>query len=208
MKNVGRPKKTDVPLELRQQIIDATVQILSTEGAEALTIRRVCQEADVSNGTFYHYFQNKDDLLMYFVKDTLFGDFEIKTPPDDITGRILELYLHLVRKYQSMGKEFMKSFYSTGNTALSAYMGETEGKFVEGTIMERSEIEMCEAQRRGIIMLDCDVHQTCADICTIVKGCVFEWCLEDGQMDVEATLSRLIENYMQIYLTRHLLANS
>ena len=208
MKNVGRPKKTDVPLELRQQIIDATVQILSTEGAEALTIRRVCQEADVSNGTFYHYFQNKDDLLMYFVKDTLFGDFEIKTPPDDITGRILELYLHLVRKYQSMGKEFMKSFYSTGNTALSAYMGETEGKFVEGTIMERSEIEMCEAQRRGIITLDCDIHQICADICTIVKGCVFEWCLEDGQMDVEATLSRLIENYMQIYLTRHLLANS
>ena len=208
MKNVGRPKKTDVPLELRHQIIDATVRILSTEGAEALTIRRVCQEADVSNGTFYHYFQNKDDLLMYFVKDTLFGDFEIKTAPDDITGRVVELYLHLVRKYQSMGKEFMKSFYSTGNTALSAYMGEAEGKFVEGTIMDRSEIEMSEAQRRGIITLDCNVHLVCADICTIVKGCVFEWCLEDGQMDVETTLRRLIENYMQIYLTRHLRANS
>ena len=45
MKNVGRPKKTDEPVELRQQIIDATVKVLSAEGAEALTIRRVCQEA-------------------------------------------------------------------------------------------------------------------------------------------------------------------
>ena len=200
MKNVGRPKKTDEPVELRQQIIDATVKVLSAEGAEALTIRRVCQEADVSNGTFYHYFQNKDDLLMYFVKDTLFGNFEIKSPIEDIAGRILELYLHLVRKYKSMGKEFMKSFYNTNNTALSAYMGETEGKFVEGTIMERSELEMREAQHRGIIKADCDAHQLCADICTIVKGCVFEWCLEDGQMDLELTLQRILLNFFRAFV--------
>ena len=200
MKNVGRPKKTDEPLELRQQIIDATVKVLSSEGAEALTIRRVCQEADVSNGTFYHYFQNKDDLLMYFVKDTLFGDFEIKTPPEDITGRIVELYLHLVRKYQSMGKEFMKSFYNTNNIALSAYMGETNGRFAEGTIMERSEEYVREAQEGGYISKDCDAHALCADICTIVKGCIFEWCLEDGQMDVEAALRRMVEVYLRAYL--------
>ena len=200
MKNVGRPKKTDMPLELRQQIIDATVQILSTEGAEALTIRRVCQKADVSNGTFYHYFQNKDDLLMYFVKDTLFGDFEIKTAPDDITGRVVELYLHLVRKYQSMGKEFMKSFYNTNNIALSAYMGETNGRFAEGTIMEKSEEYVRKAQEDGYFSKDCDVHVICADICTIVKGCIFEWCLGDGQMDVEAGLRRMVEVYMRTYL--------
>ena len=200
MKNVGRPKKTDEPLELRQKIIDATIKILSSEGADALTIRRVCREADVSNGTFYHYFRNKDDLLMYFVKDTLFGDFEIKTSSDDITARILELYLHLIKKYQAMGKAFMKSFYNTGNTALSAYMGETEGKFVEGTIMERSEIEMRDAQSRGIIASDCDVHQICADICTIVKGCVFEWCLEDGKMDISTVFQRVLNNFMMAYL--------
>ena len=200
MKNVGRPKKTDEPLELRQQIIDATVKVLSTEGAEALTIRRVCQEADVSNGTFYHYFQNKDDLLMYFVKDTLFGDFEIKTPPDDITGRVVELYLHLVRKYQSMGKEFMKSFYNTNNIALSAYMGETNGRFAEGTIMEKSEEYVREAQGSGYISKNCDAHVICADICTIVKGCIFEWCLEDGHMDVEPALRRMVEVYLRAYL--------
>ena len=200
MKNVGRPKKTDEPSELRQQIIDATVKVLSTEGAEALSIRRVCQEADVSNGTFYHYFQNKDDLLMYFVKDTLFGDFETKTPSEDIIGRVVELYLHLVRKYQSMGKEFMKSFYNTNNIALSAYMGETNGRFAEGTIMEKSEEYVRKAQEDGYFSKDCDVHVICADICTIVKGCIFEWCLGDGQMDVEAGLRRMVEVYMRTYL--------
>ena len=203
MKNVGRPRKTDAPPELRQQIIDTTVKILSTEGAEALTIRRVCQEADVSNGTFYHYFQNKDDLLMYFVKDTLFGDFEITTPSSDITGRILELYLHLVRKYQSLGKAFMKSFYNTNNLALSAYMGETEGRFAKGTIMEKSEEYVRKAQELGYLSVECDTHRLCADVCTIVKGCIFEWCLEDGQMEVEATLQRILNNYMRQYILRN-----
>ena len=202
MKSVGRPKKADAPLQLRQQIIDATVRVLSTEGAAALTVRRVCREADVSNGTFYHYFQNKDDLLMYFVKDTLFGEFEVKTPPDEITGRILELYLHLIRKYQSLGKNFMRSFYNTSNTALSAYMGETAGEFAPGTIMARSEIELLEAQRRGVIRADCEVHQVCADICTIVKGCVFEWCLGDGRMDMEAALHRILGHYMRPYIAK------
>ena len=201
MKKRGRPAKTDATENQSEKIIEATIRLLSREGASAVTIRNVCTEADISNGTFYHYFRNKDDLLMYFVKDTLFGSFALSTPYSDIAGRIIELYLHLLHKYQSMGKDFMKHFYSTENHALSAYMNTPGGKFASGTIMERSEIEMLEAQRLGFIQADCDVHQLCADICTIVKGCIFEWCLEDGQMDADASMRRIITSCIRPYLT-------
>jgi hypothetical protein len=34
------------------------------------------------------------------------------------------------------------------------------------------------------------------DICTIVKGCVFEWALDDGQMDIAQALQRIIRTYL------------
>ena len=38
------------------------------------------------------------------------------------------------------------------------------------------------------------------DICTIVKGCVFEWCLSGGRPDIEAVLRRIVGNYLSVYL--------
>jgi hypothetical protein len=93
----------------------------------------------------------------------------------------------------------MKSFYSTDNKSLSANMGEREGSFPEGTVMARSEQEMLAAQDMGIIKEDVDVHEICADICTIVKGCVFEWCLNDAALDIRTTLRRIVRNYLQSY---------
>lgn len=34
------------------------------------------------------------------------------------------------------------------------------------------------------------------DICTIVKGCLFEWALDDGQMDITKALQRIIRAYL------------
>ena len=137
---------------------------------------------------------------MYFLRDTSFDSFKLKTPLSDIAGRISELYMHLIRKYMDLGLDFMKSFYSTGNQSLSAYMGEVDGAFAEGTVMARSEAEMEDALKSGILDPDADIHLICIDICTIVKGCVFEWCLNNGQTNMESCLNRILKNYLSNYL--------
>ena len=116
----GRPCKSDVTCDNKQKIIDTTIELIKTHGADYLTVRNVCQAAEVATGTFYHYYKNKDDLLMYFVKETSFDSFELETPLDQLPGRIAELYFHLIDRYLDLGEDFMKSFYTTGNKALSA----------------------------------------------------------------------------------------
>ena len=93
----------------------------------------------------------------------------------------------------------MKSFYSTNNQSLSAHMGEINGKFEPETVMARSAIELNQALEQGII-IDADIHLICMDLCTIVKGCVFEWCLTNGDMGIESALSRIINKYLKEYL--------
>ena len=197
----GRPVRTDDNTDNKQQIIDATVRLISTKGADKLTVRSVCKEADVSTGTFYHYFRDKDDLMMYFVRTTPFSDAVLEVPLSDIASRISELYMMLIDTYMDLGEEFMKSFYSTSNMSLSAYMGEHDGSFDPDTVMARSEIEMRAAIDAGFINEKADAHTLCMDICTIIKGCVFEWCLVNGNMDIRSSVYRIISNYLAPYLT-------
>ena len=197
----GRPAKTDDSTDNKQKIIDATVSVIKTKGADKLTVRGVCKEADVSRGTFYHYFRDKDDLMMFFVRDTPFSDAVLSAPLSEIADRISELYMLLIDLYMDLGEDFMKSFYSTSNRSLSAYMGEHDGSFAPETVMARSEVELRAAMDAGYVSENVNAHVACMDICTIIKGCVFEWCLVDGAMDIRSSVYRIIGNYLDPYLS-------
>jgi len=193
----GRPSKASDPADAKQKLIDTTVELIKKYGADTITVRSVCEEADLSIGTFYHHFQNKDDLLMYFVREASFDNFVLETPLADVAGRICELYMHLIDRYLTLGEEFMKSFYTTGNKALSAYMGQKNGCFADGTVMARCERELIDAREQGFLKKDADPHLLSMDICTIVKGCVFEWALDDGRMDIAESLRRIVKAYLE-----------
>lgn len=195
----GRPSKASDPTDAKQKLIDTTVELIKKYGADTITVRSVCEEAGLSIGTFYHHFQNKDDLLMYFVREASFDSFVLETPLEDVAGRICELYMHLIDRYLTLGEEFMKSFYTTGNKALSAYMGQENGCFADGTVMARCERELIDARKQGFLKKDADPHLLSMDICTIVKGCVFEWALDDGRMDIAESLRRIVKAYLENY---------
>ena len=195
----GRPSKTSEPTDAKQKLIDTTVELIKKYGADTLTVRSVCEEAGLSIGTFYHHFQNKDDLLMYFVREASFDSFALETPLEDVAGRICELYMHLIDRYLTLGEEFMKSFYTTGNKALSAYMGQENGCFADGTVMARCERELIDAREQGFLKKNADPHLLSMDICTIVKGCVFEWALDDGRLDIAESLHRIVKAYLETY---------
>lgn len=195
----GRPAKGKEK-NSKERIIESTIDIIKKQGADAVTVRNVCDKADLSIGTFYHYFRDKDDLLMYFLSEIQFEGCELTTDLSRISERICELYMKLINRYMELGLDFMKSFYSTGNRSLSAYMGEIDGGFAPGTVMARSETELENAKKNGYINKNADIHTLCTDICTIVKGCVFEWCLNDGKTNIEPVLFRIVEGYLSDFL--------
>ena len=197
MKRCGRPPKKDHPEENKEKIIQAAIALIEAHGADYITVRRVCAEANLATGTFYYHFRNKDDLLMHFVRETSFENIELKTPQSGIAERITELYLHLFRQYTKLGEKFMKNFYTADNQALHAYMGEVDGKFEPETIMSRCEQELTEAQKAGRIKNGTNIHQLSADICTIAKGCIFEWCLSGGKQDIGTAFGRILQGYLK-----------
>lgn len=191
----GRPRKTSNNTDAKKRITRAAAELISTGGIQAVTVRNVVRRSGLSTGTFYHHFANKDDLLMYFVKTESFCDKKLKSPVKNISDRIIELYMCLIDRYKELGLEFMKCFYTTDNKALCAYMGEETGEFLPDTVMFRCEEEIKKAIAAGILKPETDAHLISRDICTIVKGCVFEWCLSDGSTDLCKCMKRILKNY-------------
>ena len=52
--------------KLKQRIFDVALGLMNEIGFENVTIRMICQGADISTGMFYQHFSNKEDLLAYY----------------------------------------------------------------------------------------------------------------------------------------------
>ena len=132
---------------------------------------------------------------MQFVRDASFESFVLETPLGDVP-RLCELNMRLIGRYLAPGEEFMKHFYTTGNKSPSANMEQSDGCLAEGTVMARCEKELQDAQTQGFLKKEADAHMLSMDICTMGKGCVFEWTLNDREMDMEASLKRIVGEYL------------
>ncbi|MEG0392648.1 MAG: TetR/AcrR family transcriptional regulator, partial [Anaerovoracaceae bacterium] len=51
-------------METKQKIFDTAIQLFSSEPFEQVTINRICKDAGVTTGAFYHHFQSKEEILM------------------------------------------------------------------------------------------------------------------------------------------------
>jgi TetR/AcrR family transcriptional repressor of bet genes len=56
--------------ELRQeQVIDATTRCIVEKGLSNISVKDIAKEANVSAGIIYHYFENKESLLLQVIKN-------------------------------------------------------------------------------------------------------------------------------------------
>lgn len=70
----------------RAAMMQAAVRIFAENGYQAATIRDIVQAADVSVGTFYFYFPDKETLFVHLYEET--ADFLLQTLQQAINSRV------------------------------------------------------------------------------------------------------------------------
>lgn len=58
-------------MSVRDEVKEATIRVIATEGVPAVTIRRVAREVGRSTSAITHYFSDRDQLLREAVTETL-----------------------------------------------------------------------------------------------------------------------------------------
>ena len=71
---------------------------------ENVSIKNIVEEADIARGSFYQYFESKEDLLIYILKENSEElNNKLRNKVKETNGNIFELYIFL---YDSMIEEF------------------------------------------------------------------------------------------------------
>ena len=196
--------------ETKEKIFQAAKKILQKSGYEKLSIKNICEEAGVSNGSFYHHFKTKDDLLSYYIEDQpTMGPDLLETPKslEDVKDGIYIKELGLLARAvfvvdehntvtyveycKELGVEFMSGYYDTKNQALNPAI-RTERPYPIVTVQAYVE----QAAKDGIINIRESIDEFTTDIRMIVIGNVFEWCLREGNADFEGNMSRSLRRYL------------
>ena len=184
--------------ETRERIFRAAKRILERQGYEELSIKNICEEAGVSNGSFYHHFKTKDDLLSYYIEDQPQIRPDLLELPADVEGvkeGIIQVYLNYVKYCRELGVEFMAEYYDTKNQALNAAI-RTERPYPIVTVQTYVE----KAMKADVVRLNVEIEEFTTDIRMIVIGNVFEWCIKHGEADFEGNMSRSLGKYLDAVL--------
>lgn len=181
-------------METKARIFNAAKRILKKSGYEQLSIKNICEEAGVSNGSFYHHFKTKDDLLSYYIEEqpSINPDLlDLPSSKEEARETIVYVYLNYVRYCQELGVEFMANYYTPKNQSLNPLI-RTERPYPIITV--HNYLQKC--IDAGIITLSDSLEHITTDIRMIVIGNVFEWCLKNGDADFEGNMRRCLENYL------------
>ena len=181
-------------METKARIFNAAKRILKKSGYEQLSIKNICEEAGVSNGSFYHHFKTKDDLLSYYIEEqpSINPDLlDLPSSKEEARETIVYVYLNYIRYCREPGVEFMATYYTPKNQSLNPLI-RTERPYPIITV--HNYLQKC--IDAGIITLSDSLEHITTDIRMIVIGNVFEWCLKNGDADFEGNMRRCLENYL------------
>ena len=195
MKQVAELSKQQLKSkETKEKIFHAAKSILQKSGYESLSIKNICEEAGVSNGSFYHHFKTKDDLLSYYIENQPTVDPELlDVPKDKETAKeaIVGVYLNYVAYCKELGVDFVAGYYTPRNQALNPTI-RTERPYPIVTVQHYLE----KAVAADAITLNLSIPEVVTDIRMLVIGNAFEWALRNGEVDFEENMRRSISHYL------------
>lgn len=183
----------------KDKIYKATANIIKKKGYAYLSVSNICKAAGISNGTFFHHFKTKDELLAYYTYDN-FSEYRRKngfaeqTENKPFDERIVIFYHFWIAYMQEMGIEFFSSFYSGNNTALDVRKWNQRQP---ETIWAYPGTCLKEAYAQKLLKENLSLDQCVEILGCIIKGISFDWCVSGGTANVDYLLDELLGMYLR-----------
>lgn len=184
----------------QKALYDAASTLMHDYGYDYLTVQNICKLAGVTTGAFYHHFRSKDDILCLFLNKGYEAFIENRNVclPEDPLARLTELCVLYAAHNESNGVEFVSNYYSTKNKSLNTIGLSPEDMYVSSNYRARYDSLMA-AREAGQIPADTDCVSLNEDICSLTKGIIFDWCLNNGGFDLTSRIRRMVDRFMSTY---------
>lgn len=186
----------------KREIVDAALEIFTTKGLHEATVEEIAKKANMGKGTFYHYFESKEEIVLE-IWDTLFDghDAWMETVQDKCqseTERILNVF-----DFNHFDRLVMENAFKLYSVYLASIVSKSRALFSEYKRgQHQKEFETVKNYLRAGIdsgeFIEMEI-ETVAEIIIFIKEGLLVSAAERG-LGVEyvlTTIPRLIEEFLQ-----------
>lgn len=184
----------------KKKIFDTTLLLIKKKGYGKITIREICQNAEISIGTFYLYFSSKDEILLEIYEKV---DRNLTPPAEgDSSATIIPLicsYFHDYLKEVTLmfEKELFREVYR-----ISLSSGDNRFLSAERPLYQAVLAALTASQGRGETIQDVKAPDLCYKLHIFVQAYIFQW-LTDDNLCVDYLTAYCIDD-LQKYLTLYI----
>jgi AcrR family transcriptional regulator len=196
---LGKTRQVEKKDEVRNRVLEAARNIISEEGIQGLSIRKITKTINYSPAIIYHYFKDKNEIIETIVNEGF--------------GRILRSVSLVQRNEYEPEKEFKEIFLSYIKVALSipeeykAVMLNDDPMVLKKTRLLEKGISkksptmqaLCDNLRRGIEhgrYAPCDPELTAQIIWTATFGLIIKLLIEKDITELQ--IQRLLEQHFNV----------
>jgi AcrR family transcriptional regulator len=180
----------------KERIISAAWQLFHDKGYESTTVDDIIADSQTSKGTFYYYFNSKDELLttLSMVLDEYYGELSKRmTHKRNCFEKLLYLNYEMHKMIEEkISIELLTSLYSTQLTAKGQRHLLDQNRVYYKLIEKIVE----EGQKNGQINKDKSVSEITKYYALCERALVSDWCLNRGSY----SLAEYSREYMPVMM--------
>jgi len=174
-------------LRTKNKIIEVAFELMQQQGYEGTTVEEIIKYANISVGTFYHYFKSKADILHegYKTLDKYFEEYVADRLLAESTPieKIITFFHHYALHTSSVGVENVRSIYSMNNPM-----------FTKRRQMEIILEDIIKAgQEKGELTTDETPEEIRRFFFVLIRGLVNDWCIHNGDYDLEKEVDKFVK---------------
>lgn len=174
--------------ETKERIYRTALELLERDGYENIRIEDICNQAQVSIGSFYTYFKSKNEILELIFKQA--DDYFVKEVGDKLLDldsvSALRTFFEVYATYnQNTGILTMKQLYNPDNHFFTKKRGMQE-------VLERI---VRKGQAEKSLTQDFESEELVALLFTVARGVVYDWCIRDGAYNLVDRMNLVMGQY-------------
>ncbi len=180
-------------IKTRNKIYKIAIDLMEKKGFDNITIEDISKKAGVSVGAFYHYFDSKNDILIEVFDrfdDYFKNEVRDKLTNENISEQIILFFDYYAKYCKFNGTDTTKQLYNTKNKLFIV-----KDRYMINLL---SEI-IREGQEKNQLIKDMSAEEICNDMLIAARGIVFDWCLHEGEYDIEDATINYFKRLIKVF---------
>ena len=193
MKKISRKEQA---LQTEQAIIQALQLLVQTKPFQEIQIKDICAEAGISNGNFYHYFPNKNSLIIKLLQNYE-KDFSsiVKDNTIPLKKQLIFIFTSYAEIVHDIGKDLVIGlhFYQLAIQKNILLHQDHPLYFDVSKILNL-------LLKQGDILSEDPLEEIANNMIIVFRGFIFAWVMSNKEYDLIEDIQKQMTRYISLFV--------